>query len=370
MRPGAGAVRLWRLAGESARVARSQPVSSAVTALIVAGVCGVILGTTGQTVQAERQVLGRIDEAGTRSIVVSDTQGGAGFTAATVQRVAGLSRVEWAFGLGPAVDVRPVGNPGGNPVAMRALYGEPPAPLSLAEWDRAPGTLLVGPHAQAVLGMLVPAGGVSGSDDTDLAVVGSFRAGDPLTFLERSALTAPTDTNGVVRTIHVLAQRPEDVAPLAEAVRMVLGPEDPGSVAIETSETLAQIRAAIQGELGEYGRRLVLMVLGAGLVLVALNVYGTVTTRRRDFGRRRALGADRTAITTLVTMQALITGLIGAVLGSAAGSAIVWRVTRGLPDLRFVVAVAVLAVTATVLAALPPAVVAARRDPVRVLRVP
>lgn len=100
-------------------------------------------------------------------------------------------------------------------LGRRALHGEPPAPLSLSEWDMAPGTVLVGPHAQAVLGLLVPAGGVSGIDDSDLAVVGSFRAGDPLTFLERSALTAPADTNGVVtldaidflrRVVHVRQQ--------------------------------------------------------------------------------------------------------------------------------------------------------------------
>ena len=204
----------------------------------------------------------------------------------------------------------------------------------------------------------------------DLAVVGWFHAADPLTFLNRSVLAAPPDTGGVLQSIHVLARRPEDVAPLAESVRTVLGPEDPASVVVETSATLAEIRFAVQGELGEYGRQLVLMVLGAGLVLVALNVYGTVTTRRRDFGRRRALGADRAAIAVLVTVQTLITGVVGAVLGSSVGSAVIWRVTGGPPDTAFVVAVAVLAVTATVLGALPPAVVAARRDPVRVLRVP
>ena len=112
------------------------------------------------------------------------------------------------------------------------------------------------------------------------------------------------------------------------------------------------------------------MILGAGLGLVVLNMYGAVTTRRRDFGRRRALGASRGTIVALVTLQTAITGLLGAALGTAIGAAVVWRLTDLLPDLRFAVAVGVLAIIATIAAAVPPALVAAHRDPVKVLRVP
>jgi putative ABC transport system permease protein len=174
----------------------------------------------------------------------------------------------------------------------------------------------------------------------------------------------------VVRSIHVLAERPDQVAALTDAVVAVVGPADPTSLGVQTSESLALIRAAVAGELGTYGRRLVLMILGAGLALVVLNMYGAVTTRRRDFGRRRALGASRGTIVALVTLQTAITGLLGAALGTAIGAAVVWRLTDLLPDLRFAVAVGVLAIIATIAAAVPPALVAAHRDPVKVLRVP
>lgn len=360
-----------RLLGESVRVAKSQPVSTGVTLLLVSAVCAVILSTTGQTVAAERQVLARIDEAGTRSLVVSDTRGSAGLQPVAVERIAGLSGVEWVFGLGPAVDSRAASVPGGQPVATREIFGDLPDVVTTSEWDREPGTALVGDGAQVALGMRIPAGGAVTSDGDDISVVGWFAADDPVANLGNSLLVAPApDSDTDLRTVHILAQRPEDVAPLALAVAAVLGPEDPMSVAIETSEALADIRAAVQGELGMYGRRLVLMVLGAGLVLVALTVYGSVTSRRRDFGRRRALGAGRSTIAALVTLQAFITALVGAVIGAGAGSAIVWRLTGDLPDWAFVLAVSVLAVLSTVIAALPPAVVAALRDPVRVLRVP
>lgn len=365
-------MKMARLARESARVARSQPVSSTVTILVVGAVCAVILSTTGQTVVAERQVLARIDEAGTRSIVVTDTQGGAGLTPDTVDRIERILHVEWVIGLGPAFDVRPVGVPGGVPLPVRALYGQVPLPVKTSPWTRAPGTLLVGPEAQAVLGLRVAAGGVVGDADEDLAVVGSFRADEPLAFLERSGLAAadPDEALPRVRTIHISVERPEDVEPVAAAVRMVLGATDPTQVSVETSATLVAVRAAVAGELGSFGRNLVLMALAAGLILVALAMYGAVTARRKDFGRRRALGADRGAITALVTLQAAITGLLGAVVGTLAGSGIVWRLTGDLPSVSFALAVATLAVLATIVAAVPPAVVAAHRDPIRVLRVP
>jgi len=361
-----------RLLAEAGRVARSQPVSSTITLIIVGAVVGVILATTGQTVQAENAVLSRIDEAGTRSIVVSDTEGRAGLDPGVVDRIGGLSGVEWVVGLGPAADVRAVGLPGGEAVAVRVLYGTLPPPITASEWDRAPGTALAGPDAQNSLGLRVPAGGLEGADGTALAVVGGFQAAEPLDFLNRSLLTAPNPAapDPVLRSIHLLAHRPDQVAALADAVAEVLGPADPTSVAIQTSATLADIRAAVQGELGTYNRRLVLLVLGVGLTLAALNTYAAVSTRRRELGRRRALGANRGTIIGLITLQTALTGLAGAALGAAVGAGVVWRLTDQTPGLSFTAAVALLALLAATVAALPPAIHAARRDPVTALRIP
>jgi hypothetical protein len=69
--------------------------------------------------------------------------------------------------------------------------------------------------------------------------------------------------------------------------------------------------------------------------------YSSVTLRKQDFGRRRALGATRTNIVTLVAVHYFP-----------------------------VAAIATLALIVTIIAALPPALIAAQRDPVRVLRVP
>ena len=357
-----------RLFTEAVRSALAQPVATTITALIVAGVCAVILSTTGQTVQAEQKVLSRIDAAGTRSIIISDAAGDAGITVDAVERISRLSGVEWVIGLGPATDVRAAGIPGGNPAAVRVLHGNLPPQVHIEGRTPRAGEALVGPEAQRILGLQAPVGGVIG--DTDLAVVGEFQASDPLLFLNRSLIRAPDPDENILRSIHILVATPSQVSEVTESALLLVGPDNPTSVAVETSETLADVRAAVAGELGRFSRRLVALVLGAGLVLTALAVYGAVTSRRKDFGRRRALGASRPTIIGLVVIQTGTAAFIGAIIGAVGTGVVLTQTTGQPPDTRFAIAVTILAILATVVAALPPSIVAAYRDPVRVLRVP
>lgn len=355
-----------KLIGEALRSAISQPVASTVTALIIAGVCAAILATTGQTVRAEQAVLARIDEAGTRSIVITDTDGTAGIDSTAVDRIRRLSGVEWAIGLGPASDVTAAANPEGNPAAIRTLHGPTPPQID-TNTELAAGQAIVGPTAQETLGLLHPYGGVTG--ENQYAVVGGFIASDPLVFLNRGLLTQGTERE-VLRSIHVLTVDPTDVEPVARAALKVLAAEDLAATSVETSAALADIRAAVQGELGQYSRQLITLVLAAGLVLTALAVYGAVTSRRRDFGRRRALGASRPLIIGLVATQTATAATVGAITGTLATLLTLDITTGTVPNPSFTTAINILAILAAVTAALPPAIVAAYRDPVRVLRVP
>lgn len=363
--------RLGRLLAEALRMARSQPAATTVTAVIVAAVCGVILSTTGQTVAIERDVLSRIDDAGTRTIVVEDTEGRAELDPEAVERIEALAGVQWAIGFGLARDVRPPGLDGAPAVPIRGYFGELPPPVTTTTWDGRPGTALAGLDALAALGFATAAGPVEPVAEYEprMGVVGWLDADAPLEFLNRALLTVADPDEIVVRII-VLAGSAEEVPALAQAIRSVLDPADPASLAVQTSATLVEVRAAVAGELGTWGRNVVTLVLGAGLVLSALNVFGAVTTRRRDFGRRRALGASRHDIILLVTAQTVATAVVGAAVGVGVGTLVVRQLLGTVPHLEFGVAVATLAVLATAIAALPPAVLAAYRDPVRTLRVP
>ncbi|MDQ3276010.1 MAG: hypothetical protein M3Q39_13540, partial [Actinomycetota bacterium] len=115
---------------------------------------------------------------------------------------------------------------------------------------------------------------------------------------------------------------------------------------------------------------LMLGVLAAGLLLVALTLIGAVSQRRRDFGRRRALGASRSTVVTLVLLQTSAAALVGVAAGALAGLLLVNRLAGSLPSPGFTFGVVVLTMLTALLAAVPPAVLAAYRDPVRILRVP
>lgn len=139
---------------------------------------------------------------------------------------------------------------------------------------------------------------------------------------------------------------------------------------MQTSETLAQLRGLIQSQLGASSRSLVLALLAVTTVLVAVILYGLVMMRRKDFGRRRALGATRGYVVALLVAQTALLALVGVTVGLLTSTATSLAVRNALPGAEFTLAVSILAIAAAIVAALIPAVAASRREPIRELRVP
>ncbi len=103
---------------------------------------------------------------------------------------------------------------------------------------------------------------------------------------------------------------------------------------------------------------------------MAILLYGLVMMRRKDFGRRRALGATRSLIVTLLLAQTAILAVIGITIGTAA-STIILRISGDpLPGLAFMGALGILTLATAMIAAAIPAIIASRREPIRELRVP
>lgn len=65
-------MRLSTLAEEATRTATAQRVSSAMVAVLCAAICAVTLLTVGRTASAEEAVLARLDDAGSRLLVITD----------------------------------------------------------------------------------------------------------------------------------------------------------------------------------------------------------------------------------------------------------------------------------------------------------
>ena len=105
-------------------------------------------------------------------------------------------------------------------------------------------------------------------------------------------------------------------------------------------------------------------------LLVAIVQSALVLLRRKDFGRRRALGATRGLIAALILIQTASLATAGAMDGAAASAITLVTLGDPLPSVDYTAAVALLALGVSVAAAIVPAVLAARRDPIRELRVP
>lgn len=133
---------------------------------------------------------------------------------------------------------------------------------------------------------------------------------------------------------------------------------------------MADLRAIIGGELTRQSRGVVRGLLRAAAGATFLNVWGMVVLRRKDFGRRRALGATRLMIVMLVVLQVLVVAVVGAVLGVASGSVWLSLHSQPRPSLSYLSALCTGLVAAASLAAALPAGFAAQRDPIAELRVP
>ncbi|KGM13923.1 FtsX-like permease family protein [Cellulomonas bogoriensis] len=361
------------LVTDGIRSAVAQRVPTVTAALVVALVCLVVLLTTGRTAATERAVVDSIDLVGSRLITVTDSTGQAYIDVAAVDEVSRLSGVDAVLGLGPVRDGRnrdlprvPVGVP------VRPYVGdlERAVRLTAGRAPDAPRQAAAGTAALAELAMDGPAGAVT-TGDVVVGVVGEFSADGPLASLDGSVLTVPAAGEEFpLRVLYVVAAGATDAARLAEDIEHVLPAREPTHVDIAASTSVLQLREVVTGTLGAGARLLMAGVLVMGLVVLAVTMFGAVAGRRRDFGRRRALGASRSSVVVLVLVQAACAGTVGVTLGTAAGVGAVVLLAGSAPGAAFVAGLMGVVLLVTLLAAVPPAVTASRRDPVSILRVP
>lgn len=184
--------RWWAIIREALTSARSQPVASVVSVIMVAGMCATVLLTTGRTVGAEQSVLGSIDSAGTRSIVVrADTE--AGLTTTVLDRLANLDGIEWAGAFGQAKDVQNAAFPDGTRVPVRLAWGNDLKKLGISNLPVADHSAVASAAALEQLGMPDDVGGVISNDGQQYAVVGSLSVPDYLRFLEPLVIVPQTE---------------------------------------------------------------------------------------------------------------------------------------------------------------------------------
>ena len=368
-----GTPRVGSLLRDAADGARAQVATTITLVLVLATVCFAILVTTGQAAASEARVIEQIDHAGTRLIAVSDDGGTAGILPQAPGVLAPISDVSWTFGLGAAFEVV---NPllPANRVAARAMVGDLPEDLPLIR-GRAPqvGEAVAGSGTVVPLNLTQALGAVQGAEPGDQAVgvVGVFEATGPLAGLANTVLIA-TDPTGIdsLRFVYVMARDVAVVDRLEDVLLTSTPALNPAALTIETPSGAIALRDVIAGNLGAASRQLMAVVMAVGAILIAVTMFAATAAKRRDFGRRRALGATRTTLITALLTQTTIGAIPGILLGTTTGLITLHTTTGSLPNPRFTAGVAGLALLITLTAATPIATHAATRDPLRILRVP
>jgi putative ABC transport system permease protein len=167
----------------------------------------------------------------------------------------------------------------------------------------------------------------------------------------------------------------------AEALRRALPPEARLARASEQADTVAQLTAAFELNL----TALSLLALVVGMFLIYNTVTFSVVQRRAVFGILRSLGAVPQQLFGLILVETAVAAAVGVLLGLGLGyllgQSAVRLVTRTINDLYYVVSVTqapltaataakgvLLGLGAALLAALAPALEAARVQPVAALR--
>jgi putative ABC transport system permease protein len=274
-----------------------------------------------------------------------------------------MSGVAWVIGLGPVFDVRAT-DWAGDPTPARA-YRAARAPVRFGPTFSRTGAF-VSRASAARVGL---SGAYSNLQPGGIPVVGWFEAEDPVTDLNSFVVIPSTDDNLRLERIIVAASDAGWVDGLAANLAGMVGGRF-ASVTVQRSQSLLDARAAVADEVARRDRELVIVILAAATALACIVVFtGTISTRR-DFGRRRALGASQAQLTALVMMTTFWPSLLGAIVGTVIGGAYLGSMVGRVPDLRFPVSVGVLTVIALVVSSALPAAIAATRDPLRVLRVP
>lgn len=349
-------------------------VPSALVCLIVVAMCIMTISTVGRTAAAEAQVADRINSAGARELVLSDKRGADLIGSSLIDMASRLSVTDRAVGIKSPVDVNnTVIGAGADPVPAWPIVGDIET-VAMLDSGRlpGPGEALISSTALKKLGLQQPAGSASLADATmplDYAIVGSFTPREPFTDLGQGLIFgAPSGSTAT--HLHIVLK---DASQAANAQRAVVGLfgqlPDAESITIRSPLQLAQLHDEVVGDLGSFGRSLLYGALGIGALLVGIVVFADILVRRKDLGRRRALGATRANIIGLMLLRTLIPAIFGGFLGMGLGMGIAAK-AGSLPPLDFCLGIVVLALVAAGASTLVPATFAAHSDPVKVLRTP
>lgn len=333
--------------------------------LLVAIMTATVLVTTSRARTAAAQVTARVEAAGSLKLLITDPTNPELVSAAVVATLDNVTGVQAAAGVGTARDVtNAAAGEGGTRVAAWPITADLSriAELTAGRWPRE-GEAIITTRTQTTLGMDAPVGAVI-DQQAKRAIVGSYRPRPGFEDLDGVLIT---QTTAAAPTLLIVLASPAYAGPIQKLAISTIRPTNEQALQVTSPTAVADLQTAVSNDLGQYARLLTLLTMSVGAILIAIVVLSQILLQRKDIGRRRALGAPRWAVTVLVISQVAIPATIGALVGATIGLLLPGAGHEPL-DMPLAAASLIVGILVATLAAIPPALIAARRDPVRVLR--
>ncbi len=353
-----------------ARLWRSRPLLSVLLIVISAVCAGILILGVGAASTTEQRVRGTLEAPSQRIAIVTDPGQDIGINPTAADLIANTTGFDWVIVVGELLDTSVPAQPD-NPIPTRPYTGQLPAPINLLS-GRLPQ-----PGEAVVPESLASASGIDGPwGQLDLGPALSA----PIVGIVHDAPDTP-----IIGSVALVAAKPEDLDPSRILAQVSSSAELPNSIPllrsaanadraddleVATTDADTRIRLDLASELADNRRRIGRATLGIAALLSFVTAVVLVSAHQRRFGLQRALGASRPAIVGSITAFAVTSSAIGAGIGAAAS-----RIAAGLSDLdpaepRFTAASITAVGIAATIGAVPPAIVAAFKDPVSVLRSP
>lgn len=342
--------------------ALTNTVLSAVTGLLAFASVVVVVATSGQTEVARARVAAELDAPAFRVTTVASSVPSP-IRRDALEMYTTRSDVDAVLALGPAVDHRPtILAGGGDPFPVRRGVVVGASELLARPPDR--------------VGLLVP----EAANDRPQFLAFTERGAPPAPVtgtwsVNAQALPRLSDTGLLVvdsdvietRTLVVVSPTAQDAARhRIDAPSLFLTTD----LTVETAAEFGRTAEAVSGEVDRFSRRLLIAVVAVGAALVGLVSTVSALLRARELGRRRALGASQGDVASISVIQIAIPTITGtAIAGGTVGTLASLELIDAPPP-GYLAATAWLLIVAAVAAATIPALILARRDPVRILRRP
>jgi putative ABC transport system permease protein len=211
--------------------------------------------------------------------------------------------------------------------------------------------------------------GTANLDGAPIAIVGERPVPAGLSFLSTSVLVLSCD-DASIKELVVVADEPRIVPDLISALLSLFTTDERSRLQLESDvdEVADSEAVALAAERSAQSTSVTGTAGATGAT--ALLLAAMVVQRRRDFGRRRALGATRAWVSVLIVVQAWIMAVTAWCLAVAVIVAVsaVSEVTT--PDASFVAGLGLMLMCAAPVGGLVAGSLAATGDPLREIRVP